>query len=117
MNPIFTIVSGILPIAIQELEQFKVISPQVGTLITGIEGAGAAAVQALSSGPSGNVSVTATSLLAAISAAIQVLQTQTGLSPTALAIIAALDSAIAAGLAATNITSVDPTKLQPVTPA
>jgi len=111
MNPIFLIISALLPIVTTELQQFKVISPQVGSLITGIEAAATAAGTELTSG---TPSITATSLLAAISAALSVLQTQTTISPNVLAIIAAFDAALQAGLAATKITVVDPTKLQPI---
>jgi hypothetical protein len=115
MNPIFAIISALLPIVTTELQQFKVISPTTGALITGIEGAAAAFDTTLTSAV-GSSTVTATSLLAAISAAVTVLQTQTGISPTALVLVAALDKAITAGLAATAITSVDPSQLQPIAP-
>lgn len=117
MNPIFLIISAILPIVTAELQQFKAISPSIASLINGIEGAGVAAVGALGTSATGTPSITATSLLAAVAAGLQVLQTQTTIPPNTLILISALNSAIAAGLAATNITSVDPTKLQPVTPA
>lgn len=114
MNPILLIVSALFPIVTAELQQFKVISPTTGALIDGIEGAATAFGTEVTANGS---SVTATSLLAALNAALMVLQKQTGLSPDVLASIAALTQAIQAGLAATTITAVDPTALAPITPA
>ena len=119
MSSIFLIISALLPILTSTLQNLKVISPSSGGLITGIEGAAAVVIQELTTpGATATPSITVTSLLTAISAALQVLQTETTISPTTLLIIAAVDSAIQAGLTAVSqITSVDPTKLQPITPA
>ena len=119
MSSIFLIISALLPILTSSLQNAKVISPTVGGLITGIEGAASAVITALGApGATATPSVTVTTLLTAISGALQVLQTQTGINYQTLLIIAAVDSAIQAGLTAvTSITSVDPTKLQPIQPA
>jgi hypothetical protein len=119
MSSIFLIISALLPILTNALQGAKVISPSVSGLITGIEGAAGAVVTALTApGATATPSVTVQSLLGAISAGLQVLQTETSISPTTLAIIAAVDTAIQAGLTAVaQLTTVDPTKLQPITPA
>lgn len=114
MNPILLIISAILPIVTTKLTQFKVISPTTASLINGIEGAATAFGTEVTANGS---SVTATSLLAALNAALTVLQQQPGITSNALVLIAALTSAIQAGLTATAITAVDPTALAPVTPA
>src|SRR5277367_4308978 len=99
MSAIFLIISALLPILTNALQSAKTISPSVSGLITGIEGAASAVVTALTgSGATETPSVTVTTLLSAISAALQVLQTETNISPTTLLIIAAVDSAIQAGL-------------------
>lgn len=114
MNPILLIVSALFPIVTAELQQFKVISPTTGNLINGIEGAGVAfETELTTNGPS----VNATSLLAALSAGLKVLQTLPSIDSKTLVLIAALTSAIQAGLDATTIAVVDPTALAPVTPA
>ena len=115
MSGIFLLISALLPIVTSTLQNYKVISPAIGSLINGIEGAASAATSALTSS-TGTPSITATSLLAAINAALAVLQTQTTINPTDLLIIKAFDTAIQAGLAASQITEVDPTKLQPIEP-
>lgn len=62
----------------------------------------------------GQISVTAASLIAAINAGIQALA-QAGALGSASGIATALASAVAAGeQAETTVTSVDPTKLQPI---
>jgi hypothetical protein len=118
ITSIFTIISALLPILIQALQGAKILSPSIGGLITGIEGAASVVTQELTApGATADPSITVNTLLAAISAGLQVLQTETTISPTTLLIIAAVDSAIQAGLAAVaSITSVDPTKLQPIQP-
>jgi len=113
MNSIFLIISALLPILTSTLESSKTITPEIGSLITGIE---AAAADLIAEIKGGGTSVTATSLLAAISSALSVLQTQTTLNPEALIIANSFVSAAQAGLAASNIAAVDPTKLAPVTP-
>jgi folate-dependent tRNA-U54 methylase TrmFO/GidA len=113
MNSIFMIVSAILPFLLTELQQYKVVSPSLASLIEGIESAASAFASDIT-GKDGNLSITAAGLLAAISAAVSVLKTQTTISPVALSLITALDQAVAAGIAASNITSVDPTKLNPI---
>jgi hypothetical protein len=113
---IFLIINALFPVLVGELQQFKVISPTTNGLVTGIE----QAVSEFATVITGNttaVTTTVTSLLAAIGAGVQVLRTQVPtLSPITLSIITATDSAIAAGLAASQITSVDPTKLQTIAP-
>lgn len=118
MSGIFLIISSLLPILIQALQGAKVISPAIGGLITGIEGAASTVVTELTApGATATPSVTVQTLLTAISAGLQVLQTETNISPTTLLIIAAVNSAIQAGLVAVaGIKSVDPTQLQPITP-
>lgn len=118
MTSIFLIISALLPILTNSLQGAKAISPSIASLITGIEQAAAAVVTAFSApGATSTPSITVTTLLAAISSGLQVLQTETQISPSTLLIIAAVDSAIQAGLTAVSqITSVDPTKLQPIAP-
>ena len=114
MNPILTIIAALLPIVTAELAQFKVISPTTGALITGIEGAATAFATELTAN---GTSVNATSLLSALQAALTVLQTLPNVDSKALVLIAALTSAIQAGLTATNITAINPTALQPIVAA
>lgn len=114
MTGIFLLINALLPLLVSTLQNYKIISPALGNLINGIEGAASAAGTALESSSGTGVSITATTLLAAINAAVQVLQSQTTIKPTDLLIIAAFDSAVQAGLAASKITTVDPTQLQPV---
>ena len=117
MSSILLIISALLPILTSTLQSYKAISPTTGNLITGIEAAIAAVVSEFSTaGSTATPSITATSLLTAIQAAVSVLQTQTTISPKDLIIIAAVDSAIQAGLAASQITSVNPSTLAPITP-
>lgn len=116
MGEVLTIVGALLPFALSELQTFKVVSPNISALITGIEGAGAAFITELTNTTSGKVTVTAVSLLGGISAAISVLQAQTTIDPAGLAITKALGIAITAGLTAVSITSVDVSKLQPIAP-
>lgn len=118
MSSIFLIISALLPILTETLQGAKVISPSISSLITGIEQAASAVVTAFSApGATATPTVTVTTLLGAISAALQVLQTQTQIDPATLLIIAAVDSAIQAGITSVSqITSVDPTKLQPIQP-
>ena len=109
---ILSIALALLPILIQELQQFKVISPTIGNLITGIETAATPLINdAATASP-----VSATAILTAISGAVKVLQSQTTLSPTTLLIVQTVDAAIASGLAASDIKTVDPTALTPETP-
>jgi hypothetical protein len=115
LTGVFLLINALLPLLVSTLQNYKAISPGVGSLITGIEGAVSAAVTALE-GSGSTPSVTATSLLAAIQAAVAVLQSQTTINPTDLLIIQAFNSAVSAGLSASKITSVDSTQLQPVTP-
>lgn len=118
MNTIFTLIGALLPILTSTLESYKAITPSVAGIITGIEGAIAAFVTEITgSGATSTPTITAISLLSAIQAAVSILQTQTTISPASLVIITAVDTAISAGIAAANITSVDPSKLQPITPA
>jgi hypothetical protein len=117
ITTIFTIISALLPVVLDELEKFKTISPTTGSLITGITGAASTFAATISSGTASTI--TAMSILTAISATLQVLKAELPTDGTATAIlvyIAALESAVAAGLASTDITSVDATKLIPVTP-
>jgi hypothetical protein len=116
MGSILSIVGALLPFAITELQQFKVLSPQLGNLITGIEGAAQAFISEFEGSSKTTPSVTALALLSSISAAISVLQAQTNISPADLKITSALSAAIAAGIAASSITSVDTTKLLPIQP-
>lgn len=114
MNLILTLISGLLPLAISELEKLG-LPAQVGNLITGLGTVATGLVTQIGSSP-----VTAASVLAAISASIVALQTQLqgnqGAS-TALAYLAAADVAVQAGIAASKVTVVDPAALQPVVPA
>ena len=117
MGIVFTLISALLPFALTELQSFKVVSPNISALITGVEGAAAAFIAELTNRPAdGTVSVTATAILASISAAVAVLKAQTNISPQALSITIALDSAIQAGLAASAVTTVVPGNLQPIAP-
>lgn len=118
MNSVFLIISALLPILTQTLQGAKVISPTISALITGIEQAAAAVVAEFSTaGATATPSVTVQTLLAAISGALQVLQTQTKIDPTTLTVIAAVNTSIQAGLTAVNnVTSVDPTALHPIVP-
>jgi hypothetical protein len=115
MNTIFLFINAFLPIVLQELQQYKAISPQTGTLITGIEGA-ASSFEAMVKDPNTN-SITAASMLAAISSAVEILQAQTNLDPKSLATVAAFTKAANAGyMAASTLTVVDPSALKPYTP-
>jgi hypothetical protein len=117
MTAILTIISALLPVVVQALEGFKAINPTVGNLITSIGSAGTVFATEVTANGS---SITATTILAAIGAAVTVLQQELTGQPGAAAVllyVAALDAAIQAGLSATTITSVDATKLAPVTAA
>jgi hypothetical protein len=116
MGSILSIVGALLPFAIPEPQQFKVLSPQLGSLITGIEGAAQAFLTEFTGASKATPSVTAIALLSSISAAIAVLQTQTSINPSALKITSALATAIQAGIVASAVTAVDPSKLSPITP-
>jgi hypothetical protein len=115
LNSVFLIINALLPFVLNELEQYKVIDTKLGGLIGGIEGA-ASSFSSEITNSTGQVSVTATTLLSAISAGLAVMQTQTNVNPVTLSIIQAFDKATAAGLAAYPITTVDPTKLAPIAP-
>jgi hypothetical protein len=108
---ILTIISALLPFLITELQQYKVISPSIATLITGVEGAATTLVSSATTSP-----VTAVSILTSISAAVKVLQSQTTISPLTLSIINAVDAALAAGIDASTVTVVNPAALQPESP-
>jgi hypothetical protein len=118
MSSVFLIISALLPILTSALQGAKVISPGIAGLITGIEQAAAAVTTELTApGATSTPSITALTLLSAISSGLQVLQTETNIAPTTLLIIAAVNSAIQAGLVAVSkVTSVDPTQLQPIVP-
>lgn len=116
MGEALTLIGALLPFVVQELQALKVVSPQLGALITGIEGAAGALVTQITNQSTGKVTVTAVSLLAGINAAIVTLQAQTTIDPKALAITSAFGQAVSAGLAASAVTSVDVTKLQPIAP-
>lgn len=117
MGSILAIISALLPVVVNALESFKTISPTIGNLITSVSSAGTVFATEVAANGS---SVTATTVLAAIGAAVTVLQqelvNQSG-TTAVLLYVAALDAAIQAGVSATSITSVDPTKLVPVIPA
>jgi hypothetical protein len=115
LTGVFLLINALLPLLVSTLQNYKAISPGVGSLITGIEGAVSAAVSAIE-GSGSTPSITATSLLSAIQAALAVLQTQTKISPGDLLVISAFTAAVQAGLAASKIAVVDPTQLEPVTP-
>lgn len=115
MGSILLIINALFPFVVDELQQYKVVSGPTGDLISGIERAASSFATEVTSASSGTtLSVTATSLLAAVAAAVQVLQASTTISPKTLSIIAAFNSAIAAGVAASSITVVDPTALKPI---
>lgn len=115
MNTILLLIQGLFPIALTELQSIAGLPPTTVTLISGIEQAATTFLTLFKAGK-GNT-VTATSILAAITASLQILQTQTNLDPKALAIISALAKAIQAGIDANaNLTEVDPTLLQPIAP-
>lgn len=114
MSSIFLIISAILPIVTNVLQSYKTISPGLASLITGIEGAAQALVTELTNPATGQLSVTASSLLSAIAAALSILQTQKVLTPTDSLIATAFVSAAQAGLAASSVTVVDPAALKPI---
>lgn len=120
MGTALTLIGALLPFVLSELQSFKAISPSLSALITGIEGAASTLISEITAtaqqAPTAAPSVTVISLLAAINAAITVLQGQTTISPGGLAITKAFGVAVSAGLAASGITSVDPTKLAPIAP-
>ena len=70
LTAIFSIVSSLLPVVVTALEGFKTISPTTGNLITSIGGAATAFAGEVATN---GTSVTATSILAAIGAAVTVL--------------------------------------------
>lgn len=111
MTAILTIIGALLPFLLTELQNLKVISPGLAALIEGIEGAGASFLTTASTNPTSAITI-----LAAIQAALAVLQTETTVDPKTLATIAAFDSAITAGINAAKIDSVDPSKLHPIAP-
>lgn len=118
MNSIFGIISALLPIVTGALQGFKVISPTTGSLITSIEGAAQQFTETLTTpGATATASITAASILGAIAAVLPVLRAELPTDGTAskvLLYITALEGAIVAGVAAANITEVDPTLLKPV---
>lgn len=112
MSTIFLFINAFLPIVLQVLQQYKAVSPETGALITGIEGA--ASVFSSLIKDSNTNSVTAASLLAAISSAVEILQAQTQLDPKALIITNAFIKAAQAGYTASvSVTTVDPAALKP----
>jgi hypothetical protein len=115
MGSVLLIINALFPLVINELQSSKAISANLASLISGIERAASEFATDISSSPT-TLTVTATSLLAAISAATQALQATTTLSPVTLSIIEAMDKAIAAGLSASSVTIVDPTQLKPIAP-
>jgi hypothetical protein len=115
MNVIFLFINAFLPLVLSELQQYKVISPETSTLITGIEGA-ASSFDSMVKDSTTNT-VTVTSLLTAILSAVDILQAQTPLNAKTLAIIAAFTKAANAGFAAAAaVTTVDPDALKPYVP-
>lgn len=90
-----------------------IIPPQYQSLAQGILNAISAVKNELT-GASGQINATAASLIAAINAGVQALA-QAGAFGSASGIAAALGAAVAAGeQALAGSTSVDPTKLQPI---
>ena len=118
ISGIFGIIGALLPIVLNCLQGFKVISPTTGALITGVEGAAQTVTTALTTpGATGTPSATVLTVLGAISAALSVLKMELpadGSASKVLIYVTALESAIAAGVAAASITVVDPSQLKPV---
>lgn len=115
MNAIMLLVNAFLPLALTELQALTGLSPNIATLIQGIDAAGTQFLTLYKSGQ-GNT-VTATSILTAVQAAITILQSQKEIDPKALAISSALAKMIQAGIDANNnLTEVDPNALQPIQP-
>lgn len=116
---ILSIILAIAPVVLQSLSGTKLLPTNIGTLIqtalTSIE-------TFIATFTSSNTTTTpgeAIAVLSALSAVIAVLKQQTTLPASDLAIITALDTAISAGIAAYSQAgkTVDPTALQPITPA
>ena len=112
MTLILSLISSLLPVVVAALQKVTGLSPSLATLIESLGSAGATLGATLTASPQ-----TASSILAAFSATITVIQQEltgnTG-ATTALIYLGAFEAAVAAGLAASKITSVDPTQIQPV---
>ena len=96
---IFSLISALGPIVTGVLQETGVVPAGFAPLITAIEAAIGQFGKAVTNPTNGQIDITAFSLLQGISAAVAVLQqADPKLNPQALAMVQALDSAVAAGL-------------------
>lgn len=114
---IFQLIAAIGPIVTGALSASGIDTKYNG-LITAIENAVASFGTAISNPANGQLSVSAITILSGISAAVAVLQAETTLNPTTLALVNAFDKAVTAGLAAYQQAGVkvDASTLQPIAP-
>lgn len=115
---IFQLIAALGPIVTGALSAAGVLPTTYSGLITAIENAVTSFGTAVSNPTNGQLDVNAITILSGISAAVSVLQAETNLSPTALALINAFDKAVSAGLTAYQQAGqkVDVTTLQPIIP-
>ncbi len=115
---IFQLIAAIGPIVVAALQQTGALPASYAALITAIENAVGQFGTAVTNAQTGQLDISAITILSGISAAVSVLQAETNLSPTALSLVNAFDKAVTAGLAAYQAAQqkVDPTELQPITP-
>lgn len=114
---IFQLIAAIGPIVTGALSAAGVNTKYNG-LITAIENAVSSFGSAISNPVDGQLSVSAITILSGISAAISVLQAETTLDPTTLALVNAFDKAVTAGLAAYQQAGqkIDVSTLSPIAP-
>lgn len=114
---IFSLIILISGIVTSALQASGTIPPGAASLITAIETAIADFKNAIT-GANGQISLSSVSILSGISAALTVLQSQTQLAPSDLALVQALDQAVSAGITAFKNAGVklDPTTLLPISP-
>lgn len=115
---IFQLIAAIGPIVTAALQGSGVIPANYGALVTAIENAVGQFGTAISNTQTGQLDVNAITILTGISAAVSVLQAETSLSPSILALVNAFDKAVTAGLTAYSAaqTKVDPSTLNPIAP-
>ncbi len=115
---IFQLIAAIGPIVTAALQAGGAIPANYGALVTAIENAVGQFGTAISNAQTGQLDVNAITILTGISAAVSVLQAETGISPAALGLVNAFDRAVTAGLTAYQAAEkkVDPTTLGPIAP-
>ena len=115
MSLILSLIASLLPTVVAALQKVTGLSTGAVALIDGLGVAGASLGATLTASPQ-----TGASILAAFAATITVLQQElagNAGATVALIYLGAFEAAVAAGIAASKITVVDPTQIVPVVPA